>query len=378
MKKVIAVLAVVSAGLMLVVAAVQADTKSENFEGFALGSPNGQAGWVFTGPYDVEVVDPDGFAVMGDRALRISNADTSGSFGDWVFSPSLIDRAGETSSAANGFADGALNPYFEASFDIASAVPAAEQPGLQISVSPDRGDGARMSYLRFADTPDGIDVVFTDYVDMAPAGGCNGADDFATRTVTTVSRGAVHHVRLTMQFIDGRSNDVVKVYVDGALVVSGGSWEDFFRDCQGSPTRPVDSLLFQARDNAGEAPGTLGNGFFVDNVSLTSGATPVTPTPTPTTTTTTTTTAPPPTAGSCTISGTAGADTLLGTPNADVICAKAGDDVVRGLAGADILKGGPGNDLLRGGAGDDLLNGGRGYDTCRGGKGTDTLRKCEA
>ena len=43
MKKFVAALAV--AGMMLAATAVQADTKSENLEGFALGSPNGQGGW---------------------------------------------------------------------------------------------------------------------------------------------------------------------------------------------------------------------------------------------------------------------------------------------------------------------------------------------
>ena len=51
MKKFVAALAV--AGMMLAPTAVQADTKSENFEGFDLGSPNNQGGWEFTGPYDV-------------------------------------------------------------------------------------------------------------------------------------------------------------------------------------------------------------------------------------------------------------------------------------------------------------------------------------
>mgnify|MGYP003619289166 CR=1 FL=1 len=69
-----------------------------------------------------------------------------------------------------------------------------------------------------------------------------------------------------MDFIDGPANDVVRVYVDNAMVHAGTSWEDYFRDCEGNPTRPVDSLLFRASGTA--APATAGQGFLIDNLSI--------------------------------------------------------------------------------------------------------------
>ena len=43
---------------------------------------------------------------------------------------------------------------------------ATPQPNpLHMTVSPDRGDGARMSYLRFEDQADGVHVFFVDVTD---------------------------------------------------------------------------------------------------------------------------------------------------------------------------------------------------------------------
>ena len=58
-----------------------ADTNTTTFDGFADGSVSGQFGWKATGPYDQEVVNAG-----AGKALRISNADTSGSFSDMPYS----------------------------------------------------------------------------------------------------------------------------------------------------------------------------------------------------------------------------------------------------------------------------------------------------
>ena len=76
---------------------------------YTTGNINGQQGWSKTGPYDVEVEQTDRFGF--GQALRISNAVTSGGFGDQAFSPGLTDPAGESAQK-----------HFEASFDIANDV----------------------------------------------------------------------------------------------------------------------------------------------------------------------------------------------------------------------------------------------------------------
>src|SRR5262249_13709110 len=135
----------------------RADSSTIDFETptYTTGSIDGQDGWSATGAYDYGVVATSGFGSppgFAAQSFRISNAITSGSF-DWAFSKSLADEAGEPGADNGGFSGGSRQPHFEVSFDIASAVPGAEQPGLQISVAPDRGDGARMSFLKFRDTP---------------------------------------------------------------------------------------------------------------------------------------------------------------------------------------------------------------------------------
>ena len=117
------------------------------------GSINNQDGWKATGTFDQAVVlntlnlnAPDAF---GDQSWRVSNAVTSGSFADHPFSKPLTDEAGESTAENGGQSSGTRQPCFKAEFTVASNNGAA-QNGLQITVSPDRGDGARMSYLQLA------------------------------------------------------------------------------------------------------------------------------------------------------------------------------------------------------------------------------------
>ena len=94
---------------------------------------------------------------FGDQALRSSDSVTSGSFGDQTFSPGLTQPAGESGLS-----------HFTATFKIGTTS-ATVQPGLHMSVSPDDGNGGRMSYLRFEDQADGVHVFFDDATDPGPA-----------------------------------------------------------------------------------------------------------------------------------------------------------------------------------------------------------------
>jgi hypothetical protein len=136
--------------------------------------------------------------------------------------------------------------------------------------SPDRGDGARMSYIRMQDTPTGLEVVF---IDFTGDGSCGGGATFNSTTVASgLSRTVPHTIKETINFIPGPANDVVKVYVDGLLSdVKGTTWEDYFRECEDNTTRTVDSILFRVAGTA--APATSGYGFVIDNLTQTSRAT---------------------------------------------------------------------------------------------------------
>lgn len=267
-----------------------ADSTSITFENppYSTGVIDLQDGWSSFGaagsgcaPYDHAVVTngPSAPPSFGAQSLRISNAVTSGCFGDQTFSKSTVNEAGETGAVSNGWSGGTRQKHFEYQFSMASFTPTAQQPDLYISVSPDRGDGARMSYLRFEDQADGIHVYFNDYRDVAPIGtaiypwtpstpnpGCDVGDDFIESDIATLSR-SVHTFKFVMDFVDGPRNDVVKIYIDGVLKTTGTSWEDYFRFCEGNPTRPVDSMLFRTGSGPPypQFPANAGKGFLIDN-----------------------------------------------------------------------------------------------------------------
>ena len=283
-----------------------ADSRGINFEtsqGYHLGTIQNQpgvtpppAGWgaqtpgvvVINPAIDQEVVNGAGRpSSFGAQSWRISNYFTSGSFGDQPFSPSLTNEAGETLAQNLGFSGGTRQNHFDVQWAFASADPTGPERDSYVSTSPDRGDGARMSYMRLEDHPWGIELHFSDYQDNAPRGGygnaltaapgCGPEDVFTDVLVATVSRNRAHTFRLSIDFIDGPHNDVVKVYVDGMLRHVGTTWEDYFRWCTESgggtgtttadQSRTVDSLLFRV----GGADGithvdNFGKGFFFDNL----------------------------------------------------------------------------------------------------------------
>lgn len=268
--KLIRGLAVVVALISLVAlsSGALADTIGVDFEAYTLGNVNGQDGWSKTGSYDVAVVSNIyGYGTFGLQSLRISNAVTSGSFGDQTFSKPTVNEAGETTAANGGMSGGVRQKGFIASWDFASTVPGSEQAGLAITASPDRGDGARMSWIQMADTPGGLDVNFYGY-DTTNGGTCSDLVNFEYYQVATgLDRTVPHNIRAVIQFVDGVNNDIVKLYVDGVLKHTGTTWEDYFRNCEPPNSRTIDSILFRASGTA--APATSGNGFLIDNLSIT-------------------------------------------------------------------------------------------------------------
>lgn len=267
----------VSGSLMLTRDETKADSATINFDSYSLGNINGQDGWSKTGPFDVAVVDLGG----GNHALRISDAVTSGSFGDQTFSKSLVDEAGETHATSGGYSGGTRQNHFEVSWDIKSATGAA-QAGLSVSFSPDPGNGGRMSYFRVDDIGTGLEVNFDDVQQPGPCSP-SGCANFVETTVATLDYTNWHNLKLVIDFKDGPANDIVRGYVDGNLVITGTTWEDYFRydpeSIADQHTHTVDSLLMRVGGTA--HPGNAGNGYLIDNLNLSSSTV---PDPAPTTT----------------------------------------------------------------------------------------------
>jgi hypothetical protein len=269
--------------LLAVPAVAQADTAGTLFEQpfFTSASAlDGQDGWLNTGGHDAAIVTNTGSAAVafGQQSLRISNARTSGAFGDQTFSAPLTDGAGEATSAAGGQAGGERQPHYDTTFRFLSTTPGAEQPGLAVTISPDTGNGGRMSFLRLRDTPAGIAI---DFVDVPSALTDQGHVDFReTEVAQALARTGPHSVRLSIDFVPGESNDVVKVYVDDELRFTGSSWENYYRhDTENGPNNPVpvvDQLLLRVSSNPAH-PELDGKGFLIDDVSSRSYGGPVGP-----------------------------------------------------------------------------------------------------
>ena len=286
-----------------------ADSLGINFEApaYHMGTIQGQQGWGGQNPPGIPInpaIDqgivingPGAPASFGAQSWRISNAYTSGSFGDMPFSPSLKNEAGETMAQNSVFSGGTRQNHFVVQWAFTSADPtgggtdcSSTSPTCSyVSMAPDRGDGARMSYIRLEDDTSGLRVFFDDYQDKAPYGaygspataanGCGLEDNFVETLVASgLNRTKAHTVALSMDFVDGPRNDVVKVYVDGDLVHKGTSWEDYFRWCTESgggtgtttdQSRTVDSMIFTVRGGTLH-PNNAGKGFLIDNLAYAS------------------------------------------------------------------------------------------------------------
>jgi len=93
--------------ILVVAPGVPSCDLSNTFDSFNLGSVNGQVVGAQPDHYDQAIISNSyGFSSFGCKSLRLSNAITSGSFGDQTFSPAVANPAGESTSYN----------HFEASF----------------------------------------------------------------------------------------------------------------------------------------------------------------------------------------------------------------------------------------------------------------------
>ncbi len=249
-----------------------------DFNNFTNGTVDGQDGWKATGAWDEEVVDLGG----GNKAWRISNETTSGSFGDQPFAKPSGEIAGESGSTHISTGGSAVTNRYVASFDIWSVTGAA-QTGLDVTISPDDGSGSRQSFLSIEDNGSGIDIDFfdTDGNILGDAGTENGGFRF-TQAATGLSYNEVHNIAFDITFVDGiitdnvtgalSGNDVVKIYHDGTLIHTGTTWESYFQTTTEGQTPPsvraIDTLLFRLSTDNGFV--SNGGGYYIDNVSISS------------------------------------------------------------------------------------------------------------
>jgi hypothetical protein len=256
--------------LLLTVGAVpaMADTSTSNFEppAYTVGTVNGQNGWTVDPIFDEGVVANGASvpAAFGQQSWRLSNAVTNGGFANQPFSPPVTAPAGEELA----------NKVFTSQFSFLSTTPGAVQPGLVLSMSPDTGEGSRMSYVRLEDSANGIQLFFRD----VPTGYLNPDHSvlFSEQQIATLDRAVPHTIRFDINLLPGQDNDVVRVFVDGLERVCGTTWENYYRydaeqEGNGNLVQPIDRMLFRSAGTA--APGLVGQGFRFDNMTVTTANT---------------------------------------------------------------------------------------------------------
>ena len=245
-----------------------ANTITTTFEApaFNPGSVAGQNGWRSAVPgnvpglplgYDQEVEQNAGAPPAFEaQSLRLSNRFANGEFLYQTYS-APVAPAGETQA----------NTEFSAEFSFISKTPGAEQPGLNVSVSPDSGEGSRMSYVSLKDTPEGIRATVFDSPEAD--GG------FAAYDAGTLNRAVPHTIRFEIKLNPGADDDLMRVFIDGRdLGQCFTTWENYYHAIPaGTPppnvTTPatINSLEFRS-----SVPGFAGvdGGYLFDNVTTTS------------------------------------------------------------------------------------------------------------
>jgi uncharacterized repeat protein (TIGR01451 family) len=138
-------------------------------------------------------------------------------------------------------------------------------------ISPDDGEGGRMSFVGLRDTPAGIRATIFDTPDV------DGA--FVPYDAGTYSRTQVHTVRFWIKLVPGEDNDIVRIFIDDVdigqrLGVCFTTWENFYRRFQPERGVPaINSLEFRVQGDGGplgvEFPALLGHGYLYDNVRVT-------------------------------------------------------------------------------------------------------------
>jgi hypothetical protein len=141
----------------------------------------------------------------------MSNACASGEFFYQTYSPRELQEVGEARP----------NKVFIAEFAFLPTT-SAYQPGLFISVSPDSGEGSRMSWVGLEDTAGGIQVSVNDTPDV------DGR--FVAHPGPLLGRSSPHRIRFWIKVNPGIDNDLMRISVDGVdLGQCFTTWENYYR-----------------------------------------------------------------------------------------------------------------------------------------------------
>ncbi len=279
-------------------------TAKETFEGFATGEiTNGENGWTTTGTHDQGVVDLGG---SHGHVLRMSSDPSSGDFAG-PFSVPLTYATGETGTTADYSSQ-------TISFDVKPVSSAAgDNSRLEVDIG-NTATNDRANFMVIETTADGIRIAVANPDSAGDFGDSGSFPTDWTEVISGLNASAWHHVDLKVQYNDGPNNDVIQIYVDGALVGTTTTFENYHDALGGThdgnaEANQTNNLFFRAGNNGqpADGPGGQNQGFYFDNLT---------------------------------------GSNIDGTGNAgnNVITGNGGDNHLTGLAGNDTLIGGAGTD----------------------------------
>ena len=296
---------------------------------------NGENGWLVGGVVDEEIVDLGG---EHGKAFRISS-DPTAVGGDirGVYSVAAPVTAGEPQTTADV-------DTLRISYDFMAVSGTPDSSRMEMDFGRDEA-GERVNFLVIEwDDSVGLRIAVNEPTTTENQWSTNDFTAFSgNRTLVEGLDGggaAWHNLELVLRFEDGSDNDVIDIYLDGELIGSTTTFENYWDwldpDHAANAEADLTSRLF-FRPSASGAPqdgeGGENQGFYFDNLKITGYD-----------------------------SGAAHADSLEGGEGADSLLGQVGDDTLDGGSGLDALEGGEGDDTLTGGAGDDVLEGGVGTD----------------
>jgi VCBS repeat-containing protein len=303
------------------------DTDTQTFDDMATGAiTNGENGWKFVGPSnrDQAVVDLD-----GNHVFRMSSDPSSGDFGG-PYSPALSVTAGEPQTSAS---------YDSQSIKFEFKPVNSTPDGSRLEVDFGKSDGTDRNNFMVIESFSGTDGIRIAVAEPNLSGsfGVGGtAPNDWRELVSHVDPTVWHDIELRLTYYDGANNDVIDVYLDGELIGTTMTFENY-RDALGgthaanAEANQTSRVFFRPGANGAPQDGAGGQnqGFYFDNLT------------------------------------TSVYNNLSATGNdaANVITGNSGDNVLSGLGGNDTLYGNDGNDTLTGGAGNDTIYGGDGIDT---------------
>ncbi len=245
------------------------DFRTETFENFNLGPiADGENGWKYAGASDQEIVD-----VGGDKMLRMSSDPTTGAFGG-PYSPALGDAAGEPQTTADFSAQ-------VVRFTFRAVDPDGDNSRLEVDFGNAAGTD-RNNFMAIESVDgSGLRIAVADpLLDGDWDTGNGTVNDFSAFTgnrelISGVDASQSHEIELRLTYVDGPNNDVIQVYLDGVLIGTTTTFENY-RDALGgehannAEANQTDRVFF--RNSAGGAapqdgPGGQNQGFYFDDIT---------------------------------------------------------------------------------------------------------------